>query len=86
MTNPLLTDPVSHVIRDLQCENEWNDHLIGSAIQAIEAGVYPVNLLKWKFLVEKHLLTDGLKKNWPSDVWLSGNAEQFILPITNKYI
>lgn len=84
MTNPLLNDPVSRVLRDLQRKIEWNDRLIGSARLAIGAGVYPVNLLKGIFLVEKHLLSDVLKKIWPSDVWLSDNAVQFILPLTNK--
>lgn len=80
MTNPLLSDPVSRVIRDLKRKIEWNDRLIGSARLAIEAGVNPTNLLLGVQLAQKYLLTDLLHDIWPMDVWVSGEAESFILP------
>ncbi|MEI6754028.1 MAG: hypothetical protein WCK78_12800 [Paludibacter sp.] len=80
MTNPFLSDPISRVIRDMKRKIEWNDRLIGSARLALEAGVNPVNLLRGIQLAEKHILTDILHEIWPSDVWLSGKANPFILP------
>ncbi len=85
MINPILSDPVSRVIRDMKRKIEWNDRLIGSARLVMEAGVHPVNLLKGIQLAEKHLLTELLHEIWPPEVWISGNADQFILPITNEY-
>jgi mannitol-1-phosphate 5-dehydrogenase len=81
MTNPLLSDPISRVIRDLKRKIAWNDRLIGSARLSITAGVHPVNLLKGIQLAEKHILTELLHEIWPSEVWLSDNANQFILPL-----
>jgi len=85
MTNPLLSDPVSRVIRDMKRKIGWEDRLIGSARLAIAAGIHPVNLFKGIQLAEKHLLTELLHEIWPSEVWLSGKADQFVLPITNEY-
>ncbi|MDD3321204.1 MAG: hypothetical protein PHS59_07155 [Paludibacter sp.] len=80
MTNPLLSDPVLRVIRDLKRKIEWNDRLIGSTRLAIAAGTYPVNLLRGIQLAEKLILTEVLHEIWPPEVWLSAGAGQFILP------
>jgi mannitol-1-phosphate/altronate dehydrogenase len=81
MTNPLLGDPISRITRDLHRKIGWDDRLIGSARLAMDAGIQPHNLLKGIQLAQKYILTELLRDIWPSEVWISGKADQFILPL-----
>ncbi len=75
MVNPLLSDPVARVVRDIRRKLEWNDRLVGAVRLALAAGINPARLITGVMLARRLLAEQMLHEIWPADVWASGEAE-----------